>query len=644
MPLSSVFPEFVLGHPKGHDGNSNSPAPAKEAPKSRPPRSLRDKVPLYGKLPKYSGPYIVGVIEIEVPAENPRSFSHITRHHVHPLGLETALLAIYYPARIGTGSEPHPSGLEWSRPTWLPRPRYQMGEGYGKFAGLPRWPTMAFFFATTWFTKLPAFRNAKLAEHWPPDKNAHTGRGQVKNMTGEVPPGESEKPVYPLLMFSHGLGGSRTSYSSMCGEFASYGFIVCAVEHRDGSGARTIVHHAAEGLGSREEREATGNLEHHAKASKHAYDKVDFIFPKYDKHDTNPSHQVDRELRKAQIDMRLAELEEAYAIMVKICSGCGDDISEMNLRHRDEISASSRELKDIDWASWKGRFHTTDVTILGHSFGAATTIEVARHKDCFQWISQAIIYDIWGLAVSPPEDEPRHRIQIPLLAINSEAFMYWPENFDVAEAVCDEVREHDALCWMLTVRGTVHISQSDFCLLYPHIASAVLKMTMNPARAIDLNIDASLDFLARVLPLKNKPFHRLLTKKSLLDLPKLREMPTEHKPSERWTAVRLHIEHEAWKRLMTRPRKRYWRNAKAKGEEEVWLHVSPTKEEVENFNTGRKGKYSSTSAHDKGRAGSRPGGTRRSAASSPGGALKQEPAVDEEGNKSKLAKPTSLDQ
>lgn len=65
----------------------------------------------------------------------------------------------------------------------------------------------------------------------------------MKNEQGPPPEGLNRVPIFPLLMFSHGLGGSRTAYSSLCTEFASYGFVVCAVEHRDGSGPRTFVNH-----------------------------------------------------------------------------------------------------------------------------------------------------------------------------------------------------------------------------------------------------------------------------------------------------------------------------------------------------------------------------------------------------------------
>ena len=91
--------------------------------------------------------------------------------------------------------------------------------------------------------------------------------------------------------------------------------------------------------------------------------------------------------------------------------------------------------------------------MVGHSFGAATTAKVARHQNRFQWVSQAVMYDGWGMAVSPPELDPKHRIRCPLLGINSEAFMYWPDNFNIAKAICEEVRQHGSLCWLMTVQG-----------------------------------------------------------------------------------------------------------------------------------------------------------------------------------------------
>jgi platelet-activating factor acetylhydrolase len=454
------------------------------------------------------------------------------------------------------------------------------------------------------FTKIPAWRNAKLAEHWPPDKNSREGGLKTKNTPGIPPPGEPETPCFPLLIFSHGLGGTRTTYSSVCGEFASYGFVVVALEHRDGSGPRTFINlpkgkeklaRAGEGVDVNEEDRKKG------------YSRMDYVFPKGNKRDTMPGNKqgVDSELRAAQIQLRLAEIEEAYHVMTLIHDGEGMRIEQANLRNKCDGAkgGSRRALKGIDWQAWKGRYHLQQVTMLGHSFGAATTIEVLRHQDRFTCVGQGIIYDIWGAAIQPPEEAPEHRIHTPLLGINSEAFMYWPDNFKSVMSLCKEAKEQGQLAWLMTVRGSVHISQSDFSILYPRVSSLLLKMTCNPRRAIDLNINASLEFLKAVMPRQISTMNRG-TNEHLLEVSTLDMLPGDHRPVEKWTAVRLRIPHEMRMRLTPQWVRKRKRVKSGRGKalrlprdpmgnvlegledfegpgEEIWMHVAPTKEELE---------------------------------------------------------------
>lgn len=577
MPTSSIFPAFVLGQPKDKRAPLHR-VPSRKKPKPRPPESIRDKVPLYGKLPKYTGPYEVGIIDLELPAREPRTFSDITRQNVHILALETVLMTVYYPAHIDATAGLKTSSIKQKfRPTWLSQPRELTSRAYARFSSLPERLTVAWFFCTTWFTKLPAFKNVRLADHWPAQGRAAASKepGGSRGRVGDAPPEGPEKPKFPLILFSHGLGGTRTAYSSVCGEFASHGFIVVALEHRDGSGPRSLINHPERGPASRQCREALGKLEHTESDRERNYDMVDFIFPKHDKNDTAPGHEVDQELRKAQIDLRMAEIHEAYQIMQDICAGKGDQVAASNLRQKGAIGASKSGLDGIDWSCWTDRFHMEGVTIIGHSFGATTTVEILRRKEQFNYFTQGIVYDIWGMPVRPAD--PHQKIHVPLLGINSEAFMYWQDNFEVAQTVTQEALDEGQPAWLMTVRGTVHISQSDFCILYPHIASVVLKMTVDPIRAIDLNLDASMEFLSRVIPMeirRNQPFLRGLGEKKLLDVKVLRELPTENMPEEKWTAVRLKVKHDRLKRVTPGSRESYWRRLQSSGEE-VWLHLSP---------------------------------------------------------------------
>ena len=61
-------------------------------------------------------------------------------------------------------------------------------------------------------------------------------------------PAEADVPIsnltntsFPILLFSHGDGSIRTWYSQYLGLVAAQGYVVGAVEHRDGSAAGSVV-------------------------------------------------------------------------------------------------------------------------------------------------------------------------------------------------------------------------------------------------------------------------------------------------------------------------------------------------------------------------------------------------------------------
>ncbi|KAH9997178.1 platelet-activating factor acetylhydrolase [Xylariaceae sp. FL0662B] len=538
----------------GQKQESQNSSQWRSQPGPSPARKFRER--FFHALPDYAGPYSVGTMEIEVPVREPRTFSHIKRNHQHVLRLDTVLFSLFYPcdpsspsssrdaaaaaAAVSGGKKrgrERPSSS--SRATWLPRPRALTCKGYARFFSVPYLPVTAYIAATTMFTKLPAFRNAKLVSSSSSSSAGSAFPAPGPNAGGQDTLPEKMDTGLPVVVFSHGLGGSRTCCSAVCGELASNGFVVVAMEHRDGSGARSYVNIPP-----------SGNLADcveidHTKSR--GYYEVDYHFPKDNPMDTTPRNDrgVDAELRNAQTEMRTAEIDEAYYVLGLFDNGQGNLVYKRNLRKKGNVGSSSQGLEGIDWSSWEKRLLLQNITVMGHSFGGATTVQMVRQSSRFPWIGQGILLDTWGQATPQSGDVAQSPVRKPILMVNSEAFMLWPENFERLSEIVKQATGEGALCWMLTIKGSTHLSQTDFAILYPHWMSYMAKTIVNPRRAVYLTVNSSLEFLKRVLPPEHTIGNTWIDEGILKTEEHIGEdLPRDHRPSDKWTAARLKIPNE----------------------------------------------------------------------------------------------------
>jgi platelet-activating factor acetylhydrolase len=127
--------------------------------------------------------------------------------------------------------------------------------------------------------------------------------------------------------------------------------------------------------------------------------------------------------------------------------------------------------------------------------------------------------------------------------------------------------------------------------MYPHVCSLFLKMVANPKRALDLNINASLEFLNLVLPKELSQVNRAYQNEGLLEtvISPLDRIPSAHmhRPNNDWVAVRLKIRHEWLFRISPKLLRKYQRaRSQQKGKppengDEIWLHIKPSPESID---------------------------------------------------------------
>ena len=153
--------------------------------------------------------------------------------HAYDSKLESLFFTLYYPTHPGVTSNPDSRSIHY----WVPRPIELIASGYARLAHINWTFVHKLFSFFMWLmvgnTEIPAIVEAPLYAGKPYDLSSSD--------SDSLKP-EDDRPKFPVVVFSHGMAGMRTSYSQYIGELASRGYVVAALEHRDGSGPGSIVH------------------------------------------------------------------------------------------------------------------------------------------------------------------------------------------------------------------------------------------------------------------------------------------------------------------------------------------------------------------------------------------------------------------
>uniref|UniRef100_A0A7S4NDT3 1-alkyl-2-acetylglycerophosphocholine esterase n=1 Tax=Odontella aurita TaxID=265563 RepID=A0A7S4NDT3_9STRA len=221
----------------------------------------------------------------------------------------------------------------------------------------------------------------------------------------------------PLVVFSHGLGGCAEMYTGLCASLASYGFVVVAIEHRDGSGcfARTV-------------------------------DGEFLPYRKYDGPKISPSNFT----RELLVDYRAPFLRQRV----------------------DEVVQSIRHLMDEE-GDVLGGVDKSRVHLLGHSFGAATMTLVAQQLEEDKRagsdvdtaeIGTVALLDPW---LTPLEDQALDKgVSRPLLHVLSRSWCEGPE-FDATVRLTQAGLPNGHPAALYAARRAQHASFSDAPNFFP---------------------------------------------------------------------------------------------------------------------------------------------------------------------------------
>lgn len=318
-------------------------------------------------------------------------------------------------------------------------------------------------------------------------------------------PATTETGKWPLMIFSHGLGGNRNTYSHIVGSIASHGVVVVTPEHRDGS-APISYSRNPESL------------------RKHDSTTTDY------RRAPHAATQEVHDIRTSQLKVRMYELGLIYDALIR---------TEL-AKTPTNLNTSSTTL--LPMFNNKLALHNPgEVSFAGHSFGAATVSQFVKSVFYLPYAdappefdplfspkleseikkqitpnTPLILLDIWLLPLKSPSSKWLWNKPLPcyapsgpggqgVLAVESQAFWKWRVHLKVTKrflspdpgcvgtmTVCETDSRPPPHFYYAT--ASAHLSQSDFGVLFPWATKRFMGV-QDPVRVLKLNTRAVLQLL-----------------------------------------------------------------------------------------------------------------------------------------------------
>ncbi|KAI1210774.1 PAF acetylhydrolase [Annulohypoxylon truncatum] len=417
-------------------------------------------LPLFAHLlPEYSGPYPVGAVDVEVPLASPRvvDTARLKGSKEKAFEIETVLFTIYYPAAQNAVSQK-------PKHYWISKPISATTAGYAKFAHIGNFVVDKLLAgavgALVGNIQVPAQVDVSLADLVATVTEVPETRDDVREIEKVIRIAEGGHPV---IIFSHGMASGRTSYTHYAGELASRGYVVVMLEHRDGSCPGSII---------------TKNGEP---------DKTKLLFDVGDVESASGKDLSVPEFKRAQLDFREAEIEEAVRVLKLINAGQGD-----------EIFAKSSRGEGADFRNWKGRLNTDDMVVAGHSYGATGAMQALRGgPSAARPFRGAVVLDPGKHSGRLNDD-----LRVPVLVVHSNSWssrvslFYGRPHFDSVREIVENNVLRGMPSWFATSLGTSHPSVTDAPLLEPLLLSWTTGARIDVYEGLRQYVHVSEDFLS----------------------------------------------------------------------------------------------------------------------------------------------------